>query len=112
MHFGQLTAPFATGASVNWSAPPSIACPACTIAGCTAAGGRQLAGERSGCTASSGSQGGDGPGGSWMQQVLAGGSGGAHPGWHEATQVRIVSAHMPDYLVGGCVKTSWLASRP
>jgi hypothetical protein len=88
-HFGELTAPSATGASVNWSATASVACPAAANAGRTAAGGRQLDGKGSKSTACNG--GGGGSSGSWMQQVLAGGGGGAHPGWHEATQVRIVS---------------------
>ena len=91
IHFGQLTAPFATGASVNWSAPPSVACPAAVVAGRTASGGRELASEGSRSTVCSSSGDGGRSASSWMQQVLAGGGGGAHPGWHEATQVRIVS---------------------
>jgi hypothetical protein len=96
IYSGQVMALFATGASVNWSAPPSAACPAATLTGRTAAGSRQLAGEGSASTAGSGAgaSGGTsgGSGGSWMQQVLAGGGGGAYPGWHEATQVLLVTA--------------------
>ena len=84
---------FAIGASVNWSAPSSVARPAATNIGRTAAGGRKLGGEDPGSTACSGSGYGDEPGASWMQQVLAGGSGGACPGWHEATQVPLLTAH-------------------